>query len=104
MAAGAHQRLDGRWALERSGGLLPPLGLLHKLIRGRRGSTRLGRVAGIPFRVQDGRAGPELVYAGPLRFVVDRLAPDGTGGWRGETRAFGVVIGRFRMRRDTPGD
>jgi hypothetical protein len=101
MAHGPDQRLDGRWILERSGGLLPPLGLLHKRIHGRHGATHLGRRARIPFRIRGGPDRPELVYAGPLRFVVDRLMPDGAGGWTGETRALGIVIGRFGMRRDT---
>lgn len=88
--------LTGRWSLRRTGGLLPPLGLLHKRIEGRRGATRLGPV-GLPFRVRAGPRGPELAYIGPLRLLTDRLRPDGSGGWEGEAVLAGVRIGRFRM-------
>lgn len=99
MGEGPDRRLDGTWTIRRAGGLLPPLGLLHKNIDGGRGATSLGALARVRFSVRDGSAGLDLVYAGPLRFIVDRLEPDGAGGWLGETRAFGVVMGRFRMRR-----
>jgi hypothetical protein len=89
--------LSGLWALERVSGLLPPLGLLHKRIEGVRGATRLGTVLRLPFDVRDGRRGPELVYAGPLGIVRDRLEPSGDGGWSGETLVLGVPVGRFRM-------
>jgi hypothetical protein len=102
MDARRHQELDGRWALRRESGLLPPLRVLHKRIDGRRGSTRLGRLVRLPFRVEDGPAGPELVYAGPLRVVRDRLEPDGNGGWAGQAHVFGVRVGRFRMMPDRP--
>lgn len=94
--------LSGRWALAREGGLLPPLGLLHKTVADGRGATRLGRWVALPFRVRQGERGPEIVYAGPLGVVRDRLTPRADGGWDGETRLLGVRIGRFTMSRDAP--
>jgi hypothetical protein len=91
--------LTGRWALARESGLLPPLGLLQKRIAGSRGATWLGPLLPIPFRVCPGRAGPELVYAGPLRLLRDRLVRRGEGVWEGEARLLGLTLGRFRMTR-----
>lgn len=94
--------LDGRWELARVSGLLPPLGFLHKRIEGGRGATRLGSVLRLPLRVRQGPAGPELVYAGPLSFVRDRLRRGGDG-WVGETFVLGLRVGRFRMTRPAAG-
>jgi hypothetical protein len=91
--------LDGRWRLRRTAGLVPPLGLLHKRIAGDRGATHLGAVLRLPFRVRFTTAGPELVYAGPLGFVRDRLTPDGEDAWTGEMLIAGRRAGRFRMTR-----
>ncbi|WP_217912768.1 hypothetical protein [Miltoncostaea marina] len=91
--------LGGRWALARESGMLPPLGLLHKRIAGSRGATALGRLPGIPFRVRHGPAGPELVYAGPLRALRDRLTPRPDGGWDGVATFLGLPLGRFSMTR-----
>jgi hypothetical protein len=102
MTGWAEQGLEGRWALERVGGALPPLRPLHKLIQGGRGATRLGPVARLGFEVRHGPRGPELVYRWPFGFVRDRLTPDGGGGWAGRMIVGGVVVGRFRMRRDPP--
>jgi len=93
--------LDGRWDLRRTGGLLPPLRLLHKRIDGGRGATHLTGRARVPFDVRaEGGDGAELVY--PLGLLRDRLVPDGEGGWTGESRLLGFRIGTFRMRRDDP--
>lgn len=92
--------LSGRWALAREGGLLPPLGLLHKTVAGRRGATRLGRWLALPFRVRQGERGPEIVYVGPLGLLRDRLSPRADGGWDGEATVLGVRIGRFTMTRE----
>jgi len=81
------------------GGLLPPLGLMHKRITGGRGATLIGSLVGIPFRVRAGSRGPVLVYAGPLGLVRDRLRRRQDGGWDGEATVLGVRIGRFRMTR-----
>ena len=93
-------QLDGRWDLRRTGGLLPPLRLLHKRIQGDRGDTQLFGPARVPFDVREGDGGrAELVY--PLGLLRDRVVPDGEGGWTGESRLLGFRVGRFRMR---PGD
>ena len=99
MTDGPPHPLDGDWRLARVSGLLPPLGLLHKRIDGGRGSTRLGSAVRLPFSVRSGPRGPELVYAGPLAFVRDRLVPGPGGGWAGRTYLWGVPVGRFRMVR-----
>lgn len=91
-------RLCGRWALARTGGLLPPLGALNKRIVGDRGATRLGALPLLPFRVRPGPRGPQLEY--PLGILRDDLEPAGDGGWDGETRLLGVRVGRFRMTPD----
>jgi hypothetical protein len=91
--------LDGRWDLRRTGGLLPPLRLLHKRIDGGHGATHLTGGARVPFEVREGDGGrAELVY--PLGLLRDQLVPDGEGGWEGEARLLGFRVGRFRMRRE----
>ncbi len=90
--------LDGRWAVRREGGLLPPLGFVEKRIEDRRGVTRAGPISR-PFRVRAGARGPELAYTGPLSFVHDRLHRRDDDVWGGETFIAGVRIGRFRMVR-----
>lgn len=99
MAGWRVDELGGRWCLARVSGLLPPLGMLHKRIAGGRGATRLGPVLGVPFHLRAGEAGPELVYAGPLRLLRDRLTRRPDGGWDGEATLLGMTIGRFRMTR-----
>lgn len=91
--------LDGRWSLRRTGGLVPPLGLLHKRIAGDRGATHLGPALRLPFSVRIAAGRPELVYAGPLRIVRDRLSPAGDDVWDGEMLVAGRRVGRFRMSR-----
>jgi hypothetical protein len=89
--------LDGRWDLRRTGGLLPPLRLLHKRIDGGRGGTHLTGAVHVPFDVREEEGGgAELVY--PLGLLRDHLVPDGEGGWTGESRLLGFRLGRFRMR------
>ena len=106
MTGGALPELNGRWALAREGGLLPPLGLLHKTVHDGRGATRLGRWIALPFRVRQGERGPEIVYAGPLGVLRDRLTRRADGGWEGEATLLGLRIGRFTMSRAEapPGD
>jgi hypothetical protein len=92
--------LDGRWDLRRTGGLLPPLRLMHKRIDGEHGATHLIGPVRMPFDVREDEGGAaELVY--PLGLLRDRVVPDGEGGWTGESRLLGFRVGRFRMR---PGD
>ena len=90
--------LDGLWALARVSGALPPLGLLHKRIDGRRGATHWGPVVRVPFRVRVMGDGAELIYRGPLGVWRDTIVPS-AGGWTGEARLLGVRVGRFRMTR-----
>jgi hypothetical protein len=86
--------LDGIWEVRRTGGLLPPMVAVTKRIDGDRGETRIGRVAGVPFRV----VGHELRYVGPFRGFVDRLVPDADG-FRGTATFRGRTFGRFELRR-----
>ena len=94
--------LDGRWAVRREAGMLPPLRFVHKRIEDRRGATRVGPIS-LPFRVRAGARGPELAYTGPLSIVRDHLRRRGDDIWGGETFIAGIRIGRFRMvRADAP--
>lgn len=83
--------LAGRWRVERTGGLLPLVGVT-KRIDGARGRTCLLGVPVGVFRVD----GDRLVYRGwPLVDEVER-APDGS--WRGRGLAFGrLELVRFRL-------
>ncbi len=85
--------LDGTWAVERVSGLLPPLFGVTKHIDGATGTTRVARVAGVPFRV-DGRA---LRYRGPLAGFVDHLEADGPN-FQGRATFRGREFARFVMR------
>src|SRR3954463_16015519 len=85
--------LDGRWNVERTGGLLPPMVGVGKEISGRRGVTTLGGLPGARFDV----VGRDLRYRFPFRGVVDRLEPH-DGGFDGRTLVLGRELGTFRMR------
>ena len=87
-------RLDGRWDVVRTGGLLPPLYGVEKRIQGVRGETRFGPLPGVPFRV----VGLQLRYRPPLAGFVDVLEPDGDG-YRGRATFRGREFGRFVLRR-----
>lgn len=84
--------LEGVWELRRTGGLLPPLRGVTKRIRGARGETRLGRLPGLPFRVD----GLRLRY--PAGFV-DVLSPRADGDYDGAGTFLGIRYGTFRMHR-----
>jgi hypothetical protein len=84
--------LDGRWKVERTGGLLPPLLGVTKDIAGNRGKTFVGRVVGVPFEVE----GLRLHYVAPFRGFVDVLESDGEG-HSGRATFRGREFGRFRM-------
>lgn len=88
--------LDGRWILARTGGLLPPLVGVEKVIAGDHGETRVGFgvLPGLSFRV-DSLA---LRYHAPFSAFVDVLEPDGEG-FRGRATFRGREYGRFAMRR-----
>jgi ferritin-like metal-binding protein YciE len=86
-------QLDGVWAVERSGGALPPMAGVRKRIRGAAGETRAGPLR-MPFEV----SGNELRYRAPFSGLVDVLEPDDEG-WTGRATWFGREFGRFRLRR-----
>jgi hypothetical protein len=87
-------RLDGTWAVERTGGALPPLLGVRKEISGRRGRTRLGPLPGVPFVVE----GLALRYRRPFAAFVDYLEPDGER-YAGTATFAGRKLGTFRMSR-----
>ena len=86
--------LDGTWEVIRTGGALPPLFGVRKVIRASRGSTRVGRAVGVPFDV----VGLDLRYRKPFDDFVDVLTPDGDG-FRGRATFRGRQFGRFTMIR-----
>jgi hypothetical protein len=86
--------LDGIWEVERTGGALPPLIGVRKIILGNRGETKVGRLPGTPFEVR----GNELHYRGLFAGFVD-LLERGDGGFTGRATFRGRVFGTFRMRR-----
>lgn len=88
------RELDGEWRVVRRGGLLPPLAGVRKRIRGGRGETALGRLPGVPFRVE----GLSLRYVAPFASFVDELEPEGDG-YRGRATFRGREFGRFALRR-----
>lgn len=90
----AATELDGIWQVERTGGLLPPLVGVQKRISGDRGKTTVGRLFGVPFRV-DGRT---LRYLPPFQGFVDLLEADGEG-FCGRATFRGRELGRFAMTR-----
>ena len=90
--------LDGSWTVVRVGGLLPPMRGVHKRISGGEGETRIGRLPGIPFRVE----GLRLRYPSPFSAFVDILEPDGDD-FLGRATLYGREYGRFLMRRNTGG-
>jgi ferritin-like metal-binding protein YciE len=84
--------LDGTWEVNRTGGLLPPLTGVRKTIRGTRGTTHVGGIAGVPFDV----VGLELHYRKPFAGFVDVLSEAGEG-FRGRATFRGREFGRFSM-------
>jgi hypothetical protein len=90
-------RLEGDWKVERVGGLLPPLVGVSKRISDGRGETRIGRVPGLPFDVDD----LSLRYRPPLAAFVDVLEPTEQG-FLGRATFRGRTFGRFRMRPAEP--
>ncbi|MBA3331986.1 MAG: hypothetical protein H0T39_14145 [Actinobacteria bacterium] len=90
----AAPQLDGHWAVERRGGLLPPLIGVRKRIAGDRGVTVVGPLPGVPFRVH----GLELRYEAPLSGFVDRLVPE-VGGFSGRAFFHGFEYGTFALTK-----
>jgi hypothetical protein len=86
--------LDGIWNVKRTGGALPPLVGVTKIIDGTRGHTRVGPLIGVPFTV-DGLA---LRYRPPFSAFVDLLEP-APDGYSGRATFLGREYGRFALRR-----
>ena len=93
------EELEGRWRVERLGGLLPPMLGLSKEIRGRRGKISLGPLPGPPFRVETRGGRVALVYRPPLSMLKDELETGSGGAWLSRTLLDGRELGRFRMTR-----
>jgi hypothetical protein len=91
-------RLDGVWEVERTGGLLPPLLGVRKVIDGRRGRTTIGPLPGPAFEVR----GRELRYVRPFGVFVDVLTAAGGGRCAGKATVLGRTFGTFRMQRIAP--
>lgn len=87
--------LDGTWNVYRTGGLLPPLVGVRKLIEGTSGTTRVGPLFGLPFDV----VGLELRYRPPFTAFVDVLTPRGDGSYDGRATVKGRNFGAFRLTR-----
>jgi hypothetical protein len=88
----------GRFALERLGGLLPPLRPVVKEIGpDGRGVTRVGPLR-LPFRCEAGQSGVRLRYPWTGGLLVDELRPEPDGSWYGEGLFLGRRYGSFRMR------
>lgn len=91
--------LDGRWRVERLGGLLPPMPGVSKEIHGGRGKTRFGSLLSLPFRVERRADCIALVYSPPLSALVDKLTVGSGDSLAGRAVLGGYELGRFRMVR-----
>jgi len=87
-------KLDGVWDVQRTGGFLPPLVGVRKVISGSRGRTEVGPLPGVPFDV----VGQSLRYRPPFQAFVDELEPDGNG-FRGRATVRGREYGTFQLQR-----
>ena len=86
--------LEGVWNVKRTGGLLPPMVGVRKVIHGATGETQLGPLPGAPFDV----VGLSLRYRAPFTGFVDALEPDGDG-YVGRANFRGKLFGRFALER-----
>ena len=91
------ESLDGLWDVRRTGGLVPPMIGVRKRVRGARGETGVGRLPGLPFRVE----GLSLHYLRPFTGFVDELEPQ-SDGFEGRALYRGHELGRFELRRREP--
>jgi hypothetical protein len=91
-------RLDGVWNVVRTGGLLPPMLGVHKVIEGARGRTNLGPLPGPAFEVR----GTELHYVRPFGLFVDVLTSAGPNRCSGRATVLGWTFGTFGMTRAVP--
>ena len=89
--------LEGRWKVERMGGLLPPMVGVRKAIRAEGGETRLGPLLVWPFRGERRGERAALVYRPPFSAFVDEVRREPDGSWVGRTTFLGFGLGRFRM-------
>jgi hypothetical protein len=92
------ENLEGDWKVERLSGVVPMPGV-WKRVRGPRGSTRIGRSPGVPFRLEQREGYVALIYRWPLHTMVDELRYEGPHSWLGRATAAGCEYGRFRMAR-----
>jgi hypothetical protein len=92
------ENLEGDWKVERLSGVVPMPGV-WKRIRGPRGSTRIGRSPGVPFRLEQREGYVALIYCWPLHTMVDELRYEAPHSWLGRATAAGIEYGRFRMAR-----
>jgi hypothetical protein len=88
---------EGRYRVERTGGALPPLVGVTKVVSGDAGSTLLLGAVGYPFRVKPRPGGLTLRYRAPLVLLVDELTPGPEGTWLGVAKLAGREYGRFRL-------
>jgi hypothetical protein len=86
--------LDGVWNVKRTGGFLPPLVGVRKVIHGTTGETKLGPLPGAPFDV----VGLSLRYRAPFAGFVDELVPSGDA-YLGHATFRGREFGRFALER-----
>ena len=91
--------LKGRWRVERLSGALPPMVAVHKEIHGKRGETKFGHFLTLPFRIEERKDCPALVYRPPFSMLADELRQQTEDSWLGETTLEGRALGRFRMTR-----
>jgi hypothetical protein len=82
--------LDGKWAVRRVSGLLPPFGI-SKRIGPRSGVTCIAGIPVAPFRVEDNR----LIYR--LLPIQDELNSEPDGSWSGRGFIWGREFCRFRL-------
>jgi hypothetical protein len=90
------RRLVGRWTVERTGGMLPPLFGVGKQIDGDRGWTTVAGVKLMRFEV----VGLELHYGWPFTGVVDVLTPETSSSYAGCATFRGRTFGTFRLVRE----
>ena len=89
------RQLSGRWSVERTGGLLPPLLGVGKRVEGARGWTTVAGIRLARFDV----VGLQLRYRAPFTGVVDQLVPETPSSYAGRATFRGRTFGTFRMTR-----
>jgi hypothetical protein len=92
--------LDGIWKVERVSGALPPRLAMRKRICGRRGSTQIGSLPGVPFEIRFDVRCAELHYRAPFAGFVDIVEPESEGVCEGRATFLGREFGRFRLVKE----